>query len=203
MFLYMVPVIIHKIANLILIAIPMLFIKSYTIYKYVFLQISANYCNNIIFGKYESFCFFFLKYSLLLIFSAFLVTLYPNNHMDLYCVLSALPDCIIELPVTLFILEYQKKKAELIKELKTKQTKSEDNSTNSPPEYKINPLSIIPIVILNVIFNPIIWGMFLGFICNFVFDSYPLFFTTTVNYIAQSSYAACMFTVGLYLFADC
>ena len=104
------------------------------------------------------------------------------------------------LPVTLFILEYQKKKHKLIQELQ-EQTASR-NPSDQHIHVKVPVSQILPFVIGQVATNPIIWSMIIGVIFNFTIDvgDYPVFFDTTVRYIVNSVYAVAMFTMGLFLF---
>ena len=191
---FLVPIAIHRIVNIIILAIPMAFIKSYDVFKFILLELNANYANNIIYGKYAlpiSLRFWYLSS-----YSAYLQALYPRLPTDVLCILSALMDTLIPLPFTLFVLEYQKKKAAIRKELEA------TSLPGDPSAARINvPYSqVLPFVIISVVTNPIIWALILGVIAHFAIDSYPIWFETTTRYIVQSVFPVAMFTMGLFLF---
>ena len=120
--------------------------------------------------------------------------------MSLLCILVSIPDFILYIPLTFFLLEYKKKKDSYSAALH-KRNENQTQNHETPPGIGLGKLLFASL--LQAILNPVVWAIVFGIVCNFLFDSYWTFFSKTVEYLAQTAYAVCMFNMGLFLFVLC
>ena len=117
--------------------------------------------------------------------------------MSLLCILVSIPDFILYIPLTFFLLEY-KKRRDAYSDAVHKRDENKMQANEALPDIGLGKLLFESL--LQAILNPVVWAIVFGIICNFVFDSYWTFFSKTVEYLADTAYAVCMFNMGLFLF---
>ena len=92
------------------------------------------------------------------LFSVFLIAAYPEYEMGLYCILSAIPDSIGEFPYSLFLLEYNRMKKDILA-----------HDPNEAKNFTIGKtLALVPRVLYRVVTNVVVLGMVLALILHVV-----------------------------------
>ncbi|KAK2956955.1 putative Inositol polyphosphate 5-phosphatase E [Blattamonas nauphoetae] len=167
--LFVVPLLIHKVIAMIITAIPLFFIKRYTIEHYATNVLNFVYVNNIVYGF------------------AFFVALYPTSGIPLMCLLSALPDCLFAFPYCVFFLELNR----------ARRKKREENPDNPGLSAK-ESLKLVPGIIVRILTNPVVWSIVIGMIISFTKWKLPTWLKTSIDFIGKTNFGVSMFCVGLF-----